>query len=101
MKIDFLKFKNKDLPSLKSLRPAVFKVETHWHFILGVAVVILLATFCAGLRFFSTVYFESYKETDAAQDFEHLVNAQRLENTVGKIEDFLKAQLPATRDPSL
>lgn len=101
MKIDFLKLKKKNLPRLQSLRPAVFSIESRWLFDLGVAFVILLTTFCVGFKFFSTVYFESYKESDAPHDFENLINAQRLENTVEKINYFLKAKLPATKDPSL
>ncbi|MFH0804313.1 MAG: hypothetical protein V1896_01805 [Candidatus Zambryskibacteria bacterium] len=100
MKFNFLKFKKKSMPTLKSLRPKTFDADTLWFASLGLFLIIFVITGFVGFRLFYSQYFESYKETNSSENFKDIINIDRLKNAIEKRNEFINQQISIPRDPS-
>jgi hypothetical protein len=98
---NFLNFKKNNLPPLKSLRPPVFDTDFFWFVALGIAVVIFLITALIGFQFFYSQYFESYKQSQSAENYENLIDINKLKSTIEKRNEFLNQEIILPKDPSL
>ena len=99
----FLTFKSKKdaTPSLESLRPPLFDVDSAWvNCILVFFLVILIGAF-VGFRFFYYEYNEDYKEESGEENFDNLINVDRLKNSIEKRNSLINQPTPAIRDPSV
>ena len=101
MKFNFLKLKRKGRPSLESLRPPIFDTDLFWFASLGLGLVILIITALIGLNLFYSQYFKNYKESTTAENFENLINIDKLKNVVEKRNNFINQEIPLPKDPSL
>jgi hypothetical protein len=101
MKFTFLKFKKDKLPPLKSLRPQVFNGDFLWFVSLGLCLIIFIVNALVGFRFFYSLYFESYKKLGPTENFENLININKINNFIGKRNDFINKPISLPRDPSL
>jgi hypothetical protein len=101
MKFNFLKFKKKSLPSLKSLQPRVFDVDLFWFAGLGLCLVIIIITTLIGFNFFYSQYFESYKQSGPAENLNNLINTDRLRTAINKRNEFINKEFSLPKDPSL
>lgn len=101
MKFTFLKFKKKSLPPLKSLQPPIFDINLFWSVCLGLFLIIFIITAFIGFKLFYSQYFESYKETKLTENFENIINMDRLKNIINKRNDFINKEISLPRDPSL
>jgi hypothetical protein len=100
MKLNFSKLKKNRLPSLKTLRPPIFDVDKFWFVSLGVALVIFLIEALIGFRLMYSQYFENYKESASQENYENLININKLTSAISKRADFLRDQIDLPRDPS-
>jgi hypothetical protein len=101
MKLTFLKFKKNSLPPLTSLRPKIFNIDLFWFASLGLCFVILVITALIGFNFFYSQYFETYKQSGPAENFQNIINIDQLKNTIQKRNNFINASSTLPRDPSL
>jgi uncharacterized membrane protein len=101
MKFNFLKFKRNNLPPLQSLRPRIFNADLLWFISLGAALVIFIITAFIGLKLFYSQYFESYKQSRTGENFENLININRLKNTVESRNNLINKKTLLSQDPSL
>lgn len=100
MKTLFWKQKN-NLPSLKSLRPAIFDVDLFWFLSLGLGLVILIITGVIGGKLLYAQYFESYKKEGTQQNYGDVININRLKTAIRERTNFLDQPTPELPDPSL
>lgn len=101
MKFNFLKFRKKNLPSLESLQPPIFDINLFWFASLGLFLIIFIITAFVGFKFFYSQYFESYKDTKLTENFENIINIDRLKKAINKRNDFINKEISLPRDPSL
>jgi hypothetical protein len=101
MKFTFLKLKKNNLPPLKSLRPPIFDTNLFWFLSLGLCVVIFLITAFIGFKLLYSQYFESYKESGPAENYEELINIDQLRDVINKRNGFINQQISLPHDPSL
>jgi len=101
MKLNFLKFKRNNLPSLKSLRPEIFNVDLFWFISLGLCLIIFIITTLIGFSLFYSLYSESYKQDISNTDFENLINIEKLKSVIEKRNQFVNKAVPSFKDPSL
>ncbi|KKR28237.1 MAG: hypothetical protein UT61_C0054G0009 [Candidatus Woesebacteria bacterium GW2011_GWA1_39_8] len=101
MKFSALKFRKNNGPSLSSLRPALFDVNSHWFVGLGIFFAILIITALIGLKLFYLVYSESYKKETPREVLENLVDINKLKNTIEKRNNFIIGTSTLPGDPSL
>ena len=101
MKFIFLKLKRNSLPSLRSLRPPIFNTDLSWFVILGLCFTIFLTIALIGFKLLYSQYFESYKESKSTENYENLININRLKSTIDTRNNFINKQISLPRDPSL
>ncbi len=101
MKFNFLKLKKDNPPPLESLRPRIFNIDLFWFRSLGLCLVILIITAFIGFKLLYSQYFESYKESESAGDFENLININALKSAIEKRNNFINKEASLSRDPSL
>lgn len=101
MKIDFWNPKNKKEPRVKSLRSILFNVKLWWTVNLGLSLLIFCMTALFGIKFFYTVYFESYKEPAEGHNFGEIINSDRLQTIVERRVMFIDEEPPIMKDPSI
>ena len=101
MKFNFLKLKKDNLPPLKSLRPQIFNVDLFWFASLGLALVIFIITAFIGFKLFYSQYFETYKQSASGENFESLINIDKLKSTIQKRSDLISKPVSLPKDPSL
>jgi hypothetical protein len=101
MKLNFLKLKRNSLPSLKSLRPPIFNVESFWFAGLGLCLIIFVITALIGFNLFYSQYFESYKKLESSENYEDIINTNRLKGAIEKRNNFINREIFLPQDPSL
>lgn len=101
MKFNFLKFKNKNLPSLKSLRPPIFNIDSYWFFSLGVFFALLVFMALVGFKLFYSQYFEDYKEITVTENSDDPINVSKLKSVIEKRNYFINRETVLPPDPSL
>lgn len=99
--MNFLKFKKKNIPTLKSLRSPVFNVDKYWFIALAVFALIIAITIFIGLNMFFSQYSENYKSTKSEDDFQKIIDIERLKNTIEKRNEFINQEFVSPRDPSM
>jgi hypothetical protein len=100
-KFNLLKLNKDKLPPLKSLRPKIFDVDLYWYASLGLVLVIFLITAFIGFKLFYSQYFETYKQSSSSQNFENLINIERLKSAIQKRSDLINKPISFPKDPSL
>jgi len=101
MKFTFLKLKRNSLPSLRSLRPLVFDTDLFWFASLSLCLVIFIVTALIGFKLLYSQYFETYKQSKPTENYENLININRLKSAIDKRNSFINQQISLPRDPSL
>ncbi len=101
MKFTFLKLKKNRLPELKSLRPPIFDIEKFWFASLSVGFVILLVTAFIGFQFLYQQYFSTYKAQVSSENYESLINIDKLKDAILKRNNFVNQEFSLPKDPSL
>jgi len=101
MKFIFSKFKRNKLLPLESLRPPIFDADLFWFLSLGLCLVIFVTATFIGFKLSYSQYFESYKESKSTENYESLININRLKSAIGERNDFVNQQTSLPKDPSL
>ncbi|MFA6269615.1 MAG: hypothetical protein WC657_00165 [Candidatus Paceibacterota bacterium] len=101
MKFNLLKLKKKSVPTLKSLRANILDVDSYWLLSLGVFFVIFLVVTFIGLKLFYAQYFESYKKSGSVENYENLINVDKLKNAIEKRNVYINKEISLPRDPSM
>ncbi|MEK7635120.1 MAG: hypothetical protein AAB446_01670 [Patescibacteria group bacterium] len=101
MKFTFSKFKKDLTPSLKSLRPPIFDIETFWFMSLSIGFIIFLVTALVGFKFLYDQYFGNYKISVPSENYENIINIKSLESAINKRNTFVNQETLLPRDPSL
>lgn len=97
----FLKIKKNIVPSLKSLKPAIFNTDAYWDLSLGIFIVLAILIGTIGLRLFWRQYFENYSEFKFRENIEEVMNIGRLKSAVEERNEFLNKEIIIPRNPSL
>ena len=101
MKLNFLKFKKESLPDLKLLHPRIFDVNKFWFLALALFFGLVLIFGLVGFRLFYDQYFESFKELKPVNNFDDLININRINKAIEKRNEFVNKQISLPQDPSL
>jgi hypothetical protein len=98
---NFLKSKNKNIPSLKSLRPLLFDINFFWFLSLVLCSLVLVITFTIGFKLFYSQYFESYKQSSPTENIENIMKIDNLKNAIEQRNEFINQEISLPRDPSV
>jgi hypothetical protein len=101
MKFNPFKIKGDKLPSVESLRPPVFNVNKFWFISLCVCFAVLIITAFIGFRYFHFIYFEGYKESKSEENFQNIINVERLKSAIEKRDKLINEEMLIPRDPSI
>lgn len=99
--LNLLKAETKKIPSLKSLHPPFYNVKLAWFTVLGLVVLLFLVSAFIGFKLAYDQYFESYKESQFVEDYNDLIDVEKLKNVINQRETFLNQTLVLPKDPSL
>lgn len=99
--LKFLKLKKDALPPLKSLRPPIFDTDLYWFVSLGACLLIFVLTAFVGFWLFYSQYFERYKKDWSAENFENMINIEKLNRVIEKRNEFINKETSLPEDPSL
>jgi hypothetical protein len=101
MIFNFLKPKKNRLPSLKSLHPPVFDTDLFWFGSLGLGLAIFIIVALIGFKLMYSQYFETYKQSKLPENYNNLINVDKLKSVIEKRNNFLNQQITLPRDPSI
>lgn len=97
----FLNFKKSGIPSLQAIRPAIFDVESHWFFALGLFAAIFIITTAVGLKLFYYGYSEGYKKETSPEEFQNLIDVNKLKVAIEKRNELMTEEAILPEDPSI
>lgn len=100
MKFSILRFKKNSIPSLSSIRPAIFDVSHFWFVSLIVFFAIFFITMAIGFKLFYYGYNEDYKKKTPVEEFQNLIDINKLKTAVEKRNQLITASSTIPRDPS-
>lgn len=96
-----LNFKKSNIPSVEFFRKKLFNTQKSWIIILLVFVFLVLTLVFFGLNIFYNQYFENYKKSRPTNDFEGVINVEKLDSLIKKRTNEINKNSLIPKDPSL
>jgi len=102
MNFNLIKFKRNTVPSLQSLRPHIFDIDTAWFSSLGICLIVIIITTFVGIKFSYSQYFSSdNNSSETTQNIENAMNLDKLKKAIEKRANFVNESIFLSRDPSI